>query len=341
MKRKIYSISSILLIYILMVACAASAAVQSQLSPTPVSITSTPAIITTTAETASPEVTVAAGSSSSPVVKPGTYMETMQSGGQSREYIIHIPTGYDGTKALPLVFVLHGVGGSDQGMAKGTGMIPKADQENFIVVFPNGTGTPRGFNDVIFPQPITTVDDLGFFRDMINRFEQRLSVDPKRIYVTGLSNGAFYTYQLGAELSDQLAGIAVVEGTIGTHEDGSSLVIPQPSAPVPVVIFHGEKDTTVPYNGGLSVGILHLNFFSVADALAFWNKNNGCTRPPVKQTLYNGNVQTEDFQGCTAGSEVLLYTIVNGVHEWPTPQDHAGFSGADAIWDFFSRHSRP
>ena len=341
MKRKLYLIVSIILIYMLMVACAASTAVQAQLSPTPASATLTPVIITTTAETASPEATVSASSSSSPVGKPGTYMETMQSGGQSREYIIHIPIGFNGTKALPLVFVLHGFGGSDQGMAKGTGMIPKADQENFIVVFPNGTGTPSGWNVIINPQPATTADDLSFFRDMINRFEQRLRVDPKRIYVAGFSNGAFMAHQLGAELSDQLAAIAVVEGAIGTHEDGSSLVIPQPSGPLPVVIFHGEKDTTVPYNGGVSVGQLHLNYFSVADALAFWNKNDGCTQPPVKQTLYNGNVQTEDFQGCTAGSEVLLYTIVNGIHEWPTPQDHAGFSGADAIWDFFSKHSRP
>lgn len=341
MKRKSYLIISIILIYMLMVACASATVVQVQLSPTPGSATLTAAVITATAQATSTEIAVPAGNSSFPAVKPGTYMETIQSGGQSREYIIHIPTGYDGSKALPLVFVLHGVGGSDQEMAKGSGMIPKADQENFIVVFPNGTGTPRGFNDVIFPQPVTTVDDLTFFRDMINRFEQRLGADPKRIYAAGFSNGAIFTDQLGAELSGQLAAIAVVEGTIGSHEGGSSLVIPQPSGPLPVVIFHGEKDTTVPYNGGLSAGILHLNFFSVADALAFWNKNDGCTQPPVKQTLYNGNVQTEDFQGCMAGSEVLLYDIVNGVHEWPTPQDHAGFSGSDAIWDFFSKHSRP
>ncbi len=115
-------------------------------------------------------------------------------------------------------------------------------------------------------------------------------------------------------------------------------MIPQPSGPVPVLIIHGEKDTTVPYNGGLSAGILHLTFFSVADALAFWNKNDGCTQPPVKQTSNNGNILTQDFQGCQGGSEVMLVTIVSGVHEWPTLQDHAAFDGPAAIWDFFSRH---
>jgi len=340
MKGKLYLVISIILIYMLTVACAASTALQAQLSPTPSSATSTPAIITTTTETASTEATVSAGSSSSPVVKPGTFSETIQSGGQQREYIIHIPPGYDGVKVVPLVFVLHGYGGTGQGMV-GTGMSLKADQANFIVVYPNGTGDPRGWNDVIIPQPVITADDLTFFRDMIARFEQRLRVDSKRIYVAGFSNGSFFTYQLGAELTDQFAAIAVVEGSIGTREDGSSLVIPQPSGPLPVIIFHGEKDTTVPYNGGVSLRFPKLNFFSVDDALAFWNRNNGCTQPPVKQTLNNGNVLTEDFQGCTAGSEVLLYTIVNGVHEWPTLQNHEAFSATDAIWDFFSKHSRP
>jgi len=341
MKRKTRSMISFILIYILMIACAGLPAAQAQFSPTPASATLTPAIITTTAETASPETTVSAGSSSSPVVKPGTHMETMQSGGQNRDYIIHIPSDYDGIRSLPLVFVLHGFGGSDEEMARSTGMIPKADQENFIVVFPQGTGHPSAWNAVIIPQPVITADDLTFFRDMISRFEQRLHIDTKRIYVAGFSNGAFFTDQLGAELTNQFAAIAVVEGSIGTHEDGSSLVIPQPSGPLPVVIFHGEKDTTVPYNGGVSVPFPKLNLFSVADALAFWNRNNSCTQPPVKQTLSNGNVLTEDFQDCTGGSEVLLYTIVNGIHEWPTLQNREAFSATDAIWDFFSKHSRP
>jgi len=333
--KKTGSIYSFVLMLLWMLACIASPAI-----PVPTSA----ALVPTNASAAPPSTAsviaaVSTQSSSSPTVRPGTYFETIPSGGQQREYIIHIPPSYNGLTAMPLVFVLHGVGGSDRQM-EGSGMSLKADQENFIVVYPNGTGDPRGFNDLIFPQPITTVDDIGFFRDMISRFEQRLHVDPKRIYAAGFSNGAIFTYQLGAELTDQFAAIAIVEGTIGTHEGGSSLVIPQPSGPLPVIIFHGEKDATVPYNGGLSVGLLKLNFFSVGDALAFWNKNDGCTQPPTKQTLYNGKVLTEDFLGCTAGSEVLLYTIVNGVHEWPTLNDQAGFSGTDAIWDFFSKHTR-
>lgn len=339
MKSRTYSIVAFVLVFILMFACGISPTTQAQSTSSAIPMTPK-SIHAGEAGTASAEVATATQGPTTLRVKPGTYSETIQSGGQDREYIIHIPTGYNGAKALPLVFVLHGVGGSDKEMAAGTGMIPKSDQENFFVVFPQGTGTPSGWNDVIFPQPITTVDDLGFFRDMINRFEQRLRVDSQRIYAAGLSNGAFMTYQLGAELSNQLAAIAVVEGSIGTHEGGSSLLIPQPSGPMPVIIFHGEKDTTVPYNGGLSVGQLHLNYFSVADALAFWNKNNGCTRPPVKKTLNNGNILTEDFQGCADGSDVLLYTIVNGVHEWPTLQDHEAFSATDAIWDFFSEHAR-
>lgn len=291
--------------------------------------------------TASPPTAPAAETAAlAKVVPPGTYTETIPSGGINRQYIIHVPSGYDGTRALPLVFVLHGIGGTDKGMVAGTGMVQQADQAGFFAVFPMGTGSPTGWNDVIFPQPITTVDDLGFFKDMIARFESRLHVDPKRIYVTGLSNGAFQAYQLGAEIPNTLAAIAVVEGSIGTRDGSTTHVIPQPASALPVLIIHGQKDTTAPYYGGPSAGQLHLNYFSVAEAVSFWTKSDGCAQPPTKKTLNGGAIVSEDYQSCAGGSEVLFYSIVNGVHEWPTLENQAKFDGTAAIWDFFSQHSR-
>jgi polyhydroxybutyrate depolymerase len=313
--KNTYGLMSVLvMILFLMIACLASGA------------PSTPAI----------KLPATDSGPSSPLEKPGTFEKAILIDGQTRKYILHIPPGFDGSQALPLVIVLHGHGGSAKQMMTSSGMNDKADANKFIVIYPNGTGEPRGWNSGILFKPTSTMDDDAFMRGLIDNSIQQLHVNPKRIYVAGFSNGAGMTYRLGAELSNQLAAIAIVEGAIGTHAGGSSMVIPQPSNPVPVIIFHGKQDKTIPYDGGMSGN--GVDYFSVDNALAFWNKNDGCTQEPQKQTLDNGNVLTEDFQGCTTGSEVLLYTIVSGVHEWPTLQDHANFSATDAIWDFFSKH---
>jgi polyhydroxybutyrate depolymerase len=325
---------SALVLFCMMAACIGTTEQASPLASQPPA-TQIPAS-TTLPQTAAPETTATVSAAAAPHVKPGTFAKTIEIEGQPREYILHTPPTYDGSQALPVVIVLHGHGGSDKEMMAATGMNAKADQENFIVIYPNGTGEPRGFNNGILFKPTSNMDDDAFMRTLIENSIQQLHADPRRVYIAGFSNGAGMTYRLGAEFTSQLAAIAIVEGAIGTHQGGSSMVIPQPSSPLPVIIFHGKQDKTIPYDGG--TGANNLDYFSVANALAFWNKNNGCTQEPQKQTLDNGNVLTEDFQGCTAGSEVLLYTILSGVHEWPTQQDKAGFSGTDAVWDFFSRH---
>ena len=323
MKKTYWLISVSVLILFLMIACLATGATSTPLSATP--------LLQTAPTEIDPTVSVPLSEA-----KPGTYAQTIMIDGQTRKYILHIPPGYDGSQSLPLLIMLHGHGGTDKQMMTSSSMNAKADEKQFIVIYPNGTGEPRGWNSGILFKPTSTMNDDAFIRALIENSIQQLHVNSKRIYITGFSNGAGMAYRLGAELSSQLAAIAIVEGAIGTHQGGSSLVISQPSSPLPVIIFHGKLDKTIPYDGGLSGN--GIDYFSVANALAFWNKNDGCTQEPQKQTLDNGNVLTEDFQGCAAGSEVLLYTIVSGVHEWPTLQDNAKFSSTDAIWNFFSKH---
>jgi len=300
---------------------------------------------TAAAQTISPTVTAQAASSTSAaepappstIMTPGDHKQTITSGGVERPYTLHVPGGYDGSTPLPLVFILHGYGGNAASMVKSTGMNEKADQESFFAAYLNGTGNPQGWVSGLTPELNLTADDVQFIRDLITELGKLVYLDDSRVYAAGFSNGAFMTHRLGAELSDLLAGIAVVEGTIGlTQADGSLLTTPDPMGPIPVLIIHGEKDPNVKYDGGKGAG--RLDALSVADAIAFWTKTDGCSGTP--QHTSTAELITDDYQACAAGTEVLVYSTVNGVHQWPSLDNAAKFSGTDAVLDFFSKHHK-
>jgi polyhydroxybutyrate depolymerase len=106
-------------------------------------------------------------------------------------------------------------------------------------------------------------------------------------------------------------------------------IIPDPSQPVSVIVFHGTADTSVLYEGD--------GFLSVAESVAFWVRHDGCFINPQNETISNGQVIKSVYSGGTNGTEVVLYTIVNLAHDWPTTPINA----TDIIWDFFISHPKP
>lgn len=269
-------------------------------------------------------------------------------GGIERTYIMHLPAGYQKSNSYPLIFVLHGGTANAENAMRMSQMSPKADQEGFIVVYPNGTGK---FEDKFLhwndgsersDKEVNSVDDVAFFQQLISYLESNYQVDPKRIYATCLSNGAIMTYRLGVELSDKLAAIAPVSGALNYDKS-------LPIYPVSVIIFHGTADKYVPYDGGVgkSSGGQRQDK-SVAYAVDFWVKHDGCNPTPVKTE--QGNIIKEEYSGGKAGSEVVLYTIKNGGHAWPggkagirygnVDEPTQEISAIDLIWEFFKKHHK-
>jgi polyhydroxybutyrate depolymerase len=286
------------------------------------------------------------------VPPPGTHPQTIWSDGTQRNYLLHVPAGYDGHKPLPLVFVLHGFGGNAQGMEASTGMSLKADTEGFFVAYLNGTPCVPGdppdhdpactgqlaWNSGLTPRLGITVDDVRFVREVLRRLQDELRVDVRRVYAAGLSNGAFMCHRLGADLPDLLAGVAIVEGTIGIRDlDGDFRTIPAPVGSIPVAIIHGIEDPSVLYYGGPGGPQGFLDVKPVADAVDFWTAANRCNGGPDTQA--SGEVVTTTYSGCFANSDVVLFTLTDGKHKWPTIED-PGVVGSDLIWEFFSRHPR-
>ena len=285
---------------------------------------------------------------------PGDYRGSIQFGGRTRTYTIHIPPAARCQTQTPLVFFFHGGGGNGTQAASSYQLNPIADREGFFVVYPDGTSASPAV-------PLLTwnsghccgyaydnkVDDVGFVRALLVALRATYPVDPARVHATGFSNGAMLTHRLAAELSTSFASVAPVSGAIGGTFDGVTYTIPQPAAPVAILMMHGKLDQNVPYEGGVGDAsqIMNRADKSVAEATAFWSANNRCSPAPASKRT--GNVVVDTFAGCAA--DVTLYSIDNTGHAWAGGRgpltltgDPASYelSASEIVWAFFAAHPR-
>jgi polyhydroxybutyrate depolymerase len=284
--------------------------------------------------------------------KTGSQSVTLKVGELERNFLLHVPPQYDGTKPLPLVMFFHGGMGTAKHAEEHYGWSEKADKEGFFVVYGNGTGQFPTWNCVHGCGSAFRgqVDDVGYVKAVLQDLNAKLKLDPKRIYATGMSNGAMFTHRLAAEMSDVLAAGAPVAGTIGGKENESAQEkrIPQPKNPVAMVIIHGKEDKNVRYDGGVTkAGVERGRVdLSVADSVAFWVKANGCEAAPKKEEL-KANVAKESYSS-PSGADVVLYTILDGTHAWPggkamfrrATTELKSISATDVAWEFFAAHPK-
>jgi polyhydroxybutyrate depolymerase len=283
-------------------------------------------------------------------LNPGDHTRSLQVDRRTRSYLVHVPQSYDGTKPFPVVLAFHGGGSNAEQMVRFSGLSDKAQQAGFMVVYPNGTGllknmlTWNGGNCCGFAVQ-HQVDDVAFIRALLDDLERVAKVDRKRIYATGMSNGAILAYRLASELSDRIAAIAPVAGPMGTETC-------TPRRPVAVLHFHGTDDQFAPFRGGKGAKSLSgTNFYSVDHSIRAWLMANGCPHEPhvvmEPDRAKDGTTITRKTYGPGKdGVEVVLITIEGGGHTWPGRQPPLAFLGRstkniqanDVMWEFFERH---
>ena len=278
------------------------------------------------------------------------YSASIVSGGLERTYSVHVSSSYDRSIPTPLVIVLHGGGGTGQGMVKLTGFNAVADRENSIIAYPDGF--EKHWNDgrgIQWQSHIENTDDVGFISALIDHLSDELNIDARKIYVTGISNGGMMSHRLGCELSQRIAAISPVASNIPVNQAS----VWSPSRPVPVLIINGTDDPLVPWDGG-EIRLGRNTFgvvLSVADTVKFWVEKDQCASSPVITQLpdkdpYDGTeVRKEVYGGCEGGAEVVLYAIEGGGHTWPgglqyLPESVIGrtsreFKASEVIWQFF------
>ena len=288
--------------------------------------------------------------------------------GVLRTTLVHVPANTALDDRLPLVLVFHGSALNGRLMEEITGFSELADREGFIVVYPNGSG-PQGVLSWNAGSCCSfalerEVDDLGFIDSLLDHLIASYPVDLARIYATGFSNGGMLTHVLGIERTTRFAAIAVVSGAMFPSQT-------PPGDPLPVMIIHGTADAVIPYVGGW--GALRTlsgktePAVAAADAAGFWIGNNGCDESSAETTVER-NAQARRTPACSGGAEVVLVTLLEGGHAWPTiaanpdaflvsddavdlisstgeeiPWDlfEVGIDASRTVWEFFRNHVRP
>jgi polyhydroxybutyrate depolymerase len=283
-----------------------------------------------------------------PASAPATAGEprTLQAGGVTRRYFLYLPSTWHRGRPAPLVLVFHGGGGRASGIAPHTGFSRLAEREGFVVAYPQGLNgrwnDGRGY--------AATHDDVGFVRTLLDTLERELSIDPRRVYATGISNGAMFAYRLACDLPGVFAAVAPVAGAMPA-DLASACAHTQP---VSVLAFQGTADPLMPYTGG-GVARRRGRVLSAERSIAFWATTSGCTAAPATTlepdlVLDGGTrVRRTVYGGCRDGTAVELYTIEGGGHTWPGGPPVSGSVGrvtrdVDAtaiIWAFFAQHPKP
>lgn len=183
-----------------------------------------------------------------------------------------------------------------------------------------------------------TTDDSAYLMSIVGNVRSRYSVDPKRIYVLGHSNGGFMAYRMACEHADTIAAIVSLAGA--TFDDATSC---KPSQPVSVLQIHGSNDGVISYTGG-QIGS-HA-FPSATKTVTTWAQYNGCEPTPVvpadrhmldlDPSLPGNETGVTTFSGCRPGGSIELLTIDGGAH---SPKLSASFPAS--VIDFLYAHRKP
>ena len=277
--------------------------------------------------------------------KETSRVDTILTDGVKRTYIIYIPAIYNGSTAVPLLLNFHGLGSNASSQYQYSNFQPIADTANFIMVVPEGLlrfGT-TGWN--CFGDPDPGIDDIRFISHLIDTLKKHYNINLNRVYSTGFSNGGFMSHELACYMSNRIAAIGSVSGTMMQNHLDSWM----PRHPTPVMHIHGTLDQVVLYTG--QGGTL---FSAHVDSVVMkWVRYNNCSRSYAYTAL--PDINTSD--GCTAehyvypdgrgGSSVELYKITGGGHSWPgSPYGSAqgntdrDFSASEVIWNFLSKYDK-
>ena len=270
-----------------------------------------------------------------------TFVGTIESGGLVRTYRLYIPANYHADSSpRPLLLNLHGLGANGLLQESYGDFRSIADTAGFLIVHPDATLLPvPGFwNTGLLP---SGPDDLRFLSDLIDTISAQYRVDAGRVYSAGFSNGGFMSYYLASHLSQKVAAVASVSGSILPQTFST---MPAPSRPVPVMEIHGTLDATVPYFG--SVNATHVD-----TVIQYWVTKNNCSPTPQVRSVPNTvlldgcNAKRYLWSGGAAGSTVELFKVTNGGHAWPGATLPLGigltnhdFKASREIWRFLRQH---
>ena len=262
-------------------------------------------------------------------VETGLSSQSMMYDNENREYLIYIPQNYNNNNSpMPILFAFHGFGGYSQYFINTADFRSLADQYNFIIVYPqalicNGgttwnTNPPGGDNKC-------SQDDIGFFGALLYELIGNYNIDSSKVFLTGYSNGADFSYSMACFQSSLITAIAPVSGLMPMYDPSEC----SPSHATSVLITNGTNDGSRPYNG------IDGYMMSVDSTISYWAGYNNADSTP--EVITEGNIERYLYANGDNDTEAILLKVVNGGHDWFN-MTLGGLSFEQIIWQFFSNN---
>lgn len=274
--------------------------------------------------------------------------KSMRVDGRTRTFLLNLPPGYyTGTSDFPLVIAMHGTGGDAYQFEHDYAFSRLANDNGFVVAYPegvrgNGVLGIRTWNAGYCCDYATenNVDDVGFINELIDNLIAQYNIDPRRVYVAGMSNGGMMAYRLACEIPNRLAAIATVSCSMTTGPDIS------PTQPVPILHLHAEPDTKIPDEGGIGIGGYY--FPPIDSVFHVWSLANGCTSGP-QTVVDNADYSMIEWENCENNVVIRYYLTKDGGHAWPraikvrpaADEPSTAIDANELIWDFFQQYALP
>jgi polyhydroxybutyrate depolymerase len=267
--------------------------------------------------------------------------------GHSRYYLLNLPPNYYESSDFSLIIALHGTGGNALQCERDYKLTEKANEEKYIIVYPEGTQSDgilgiRTWNAGYCCDYAAknNIDDVQFISSLIDKLISSFRINPKKVYVTGMSNGAMMAYRLACEIPDKITAIAPVSGTMLTTSPCN------PSRSVPILHIHSELDLKVPPQGGN--GLAGYYFPPVDSVLRVWAKVDSCSSIEPIVTDFD-NYTKYEWKNSQNTICIDYYLTKDGGHSWPggiKSRDRAdspsmAVDANDLIWDFFNKFELP
>jgi len=236
-------------------------------------------------------------------VATGTSFETIESGGIERSYLRYVPSSYEGV-AMPVVVDLHDSGSTALEEATISGLSQTAETDGFVTLTPQATGDPPAWDHR------GDSADVAFVADLLDQAQDDFCLEPQRVYLAGLGDGARFAGRLACDLSDRIAAVGVV------GDVAYPVACPQ-ERPVPLLGLFGSAPAP-----------------EQRKALTRWADRYGCS-PEPRSEAPAADVTHRTFRGCADGAAVESYEFAGADAAWPTG---ATVGGGDLLWAFFVAH---
>jgi polyhydroxybutyrate depolymerase len=239
-----------------------------------------------------------------------------------RTYELYVPASYSDDQPAPLLLVLHGAGGTGARSQGWLGLDELAEENGFIVAYPDGLANNWDFGNGLPTRTGTPyrVDDVGFLVWLVDEIGKDYTIDRERVFAAGMSNGALMAYRLACEAPETFAAIAAVAAPVYVPA-----VRGCEDTPVSVLFIHGTEDPILSWERVLTRNgqVIGLSAF---DTFAFWSRHNGCSQDvddihaealPDTDPDDGSTVRHLALTDCADGTEVQFYGIEGGGHTWP------------------------